>query len=137
MDPVSRFLRCDRPAALLTLLFLVCILPAVARAQGQPTSILILHRATGDSAGFNLFINGLRAEMERESASPVFIYEEALDRYEGATDRSEGKNNPSHLAAHLNLLGAKYKNRKIDVIVPLGPDFLNFSEKYREMYAPQ
>src|SRR4051794_20603779 len=132
MDPVSRFIRYDWRGAVLTLLFLVCILPAVARAQGRPTSILILHRAAGDSAGFNLFINGLRAEMERESASPVFIYEEELDRYEGATDRSEGKDNPSHLAAHLNLLGAKYRNRKIDVIVSLGSDFLKFSEKYKE-----
>src|SRR3954470_17492048 len=137
MDIESRFRPLRLPATSLTLLLLMCILPAAAHAQGRPTSILVLHQAAGDSAGLDLFVSGLRAQMERESAAPVFIYEEALDRYEGATDRSQGKNNPSHLAAHLNLLGTKYRNRKIDVIVPVGPDFLIFSEKYKEMFAPQ
>jgi len=137
MDGVARFHHRDRPAAVLTLLFLVSILPAVARAQGPPTSILILHRELGDSAAFNLYINGLRTEMERESASPAFVYQEGLDRYEGATDRSLGKDNPFHVASHLNLLGTKYKNRKIDVIVPVGSELLDFAEKYKETFAPQ
>src|SRR3954471_18907727 len=137
MDAVSRSHPFKRSVPVLTLLFLVCILPAVARPQGRPTSILILHRELGDSAGFNLYINGLRTEMERESASPAFVYEEGLDRYEGATDRSLGKDNPFHVASHLNLLGTKYRNRKIDVIVPVGSELLNFSERYRQMYAPQ
>src|SRR3954462_5749112 len=86
IDHVSRSRR-DVLAGVLTL-FLLVLLPALARAQEQPTSILILHEAAGDSAGFNLFVNRLRAEMERESASSVFVYEEGMDRYEGATDRS-------------------------------------------------
>src|SRR3954471_336120 len=137
MDVVSRSHPFNRSVPALALLFLVCILPAVARAQGRPTSILILHRELGDSAAFNLYINGLRTEMERESASPAFVYEEGLDRYEGATDRSFGKDNPFHVASHLNLLGTKYKARKIDVIVPVGSELLDFAEKYKETFAPQ
>src|SRR6185369_16650083 len=137
MDLVATFHDRDRQSALLKLFLLLCVFPAFAHAQGHPTSVLILHEGAGDSAGFNLFINGLRAEMERESDSPVFVYEEALDRYERITDRSPGKDNPSHVAAHLNLLGTKYRTRKIDVIVPLGSDLLDFSEQYKEKFAPQ
>jgi signal transduction histidine kinase len=136
MDLVATFHDRDRQSALLKLFLLLCVFPAFAHAQGHPTSVLILHEGAGDSAGFNLFINGLRAELERESSSPVFVYEEALDRYEGNTDRSPGKDNPAHVAAHLNLLGTKYRTRKIDVIVPLGSDFLDFAEKYKETFAP-
>src|SRR3954453_16841790 len=57
------------------LLFLACIVPTIANGQGHPTSILIMHEGAGDSAGFNLFVSGLRAELERQSTSPVFIYE--------------------------------------------------------------
>ena len=124
-------------AAALAFLLLACILPSVAGAQGRPTSILILHQAAGDSAGFNLFINGLRIEMERENHSPVFVYDEALDRYEAATERSSARPNDVHMDAHLNLLSEKYKHRAIDVIVPLGSDLLEFSQEYKEKFARQ
>src|SRR3954452_10141447 len=104
MGAVSIFRHRNQRAAALKIIFLIFILPALAGAQGRPTSVLIFHQESGDSAGSNLFINGLRSELERESASPVFVYEEVMDRYEGTTDRSPAKPNDPHSEGHLNLL---------------------------------
>src|SRR4051812_25299702 len=111
------------------LLSSICVAAKDAQAPSS-TNILVLFYGERDSLGYNRYLNGLRAQLETGTKSPVYIYEETFDQGWKSDD-------PHHLQSMRRLLIDKYKDRNIQVIVPIGNYPLRFLEANKQSFAPQ
>ena len=112
----------SRPTALLAAL-LVAIVPAAPRA-GPPApaesrrTVVVLYSIAQDFAGLHELAVALTDGLQKGSTIPLDIYGEytGLDRFTGT----------AYEDALLALYGEKYGNRKVDLLVVVGPDALDF-----------
>ncbi len=112
----------SRPTALLAAL-LVAIVPAAPRA-GPPVpaeprrTVVVLHSISQEVAGLRELAVALTDGLQRGSPDPLDIYSEytGLDRFSGT----------AYEDALLALYREKYRNRKVDLLVVVGPDALDF-----------
>jgi PAS domain S-box-containing protein len=115
----------SRPHALLAAL-LVAIVPAAPRA-GPPASaesrrtVVVLHSISQEVAGLRELAVALTDGLQRGSPDPLDFYSEytGLDRFSGTPYED----------ALLALYREKYRNRKVDLLVVVGPDALDFVTK--------
>jgi len=115
----------SRPTALLAAL-LVAIAPAVPRAErpapaASRRTVVVLYSISQDVAGLHELSVALTDGLQRGSPDPLDIYSEytGLDRFTGT----------AYEDALLALYREKYRTRKVDLLVVVGPDALDFVSK--------
>ena len=115
----------SRPTALLAAL-LVAIAPAAPRAErpapaASRRTVVVLHSISQEVAGLHELSVALTDGLQRGSPDPLDIYSEytGLDRFSGT----------AYEDALLALYREKYRNRKVDLLVVVGPDALDFVTK--------
>lgn len=112
-----------RPAVRSPILAAVALLTAAPIAFGQdaqrPARVLLLFQQQADAQPMPPFTNRLRAQVEKELASPVEFYQESLD-----IDRFVGREQSPSL---VDYFADKYRAFQIDVVVPVGDRALIFA----------
>ncbi len=115
----------SRPTALLAAL-LLAIAPAAPLAErpapaASRRTVVVLHSISQEVAGLHELSVALTDGLQRGSPDPLDIYSEytGLDRFSGT----------AYEDALLALYREKYRNRKVDLLVVVGPDALEFVTK--------
>jgi len=92
---------------------------ATAQRAARPTRVLVIYQQQAETQPMLEFAQRLRITVTRELGGPVEFYQEALD-----FDRFTGLEQSSPLA---NYLADKYRQFRVDVVVPVGGRALKFA----------
>ncbi len=114
------------PSTALLAALLVAIAPAVPRAERPAAAetrrtVVVLHSISQEVAGLHELSVALTDGLQRGSPEPLDIYSEytGLDRFSGT----------AYEDALLALYREKYRKRKVDLLVVVGPNALDFVTK--------
>lgn len=104
------------------------VVASAGAADAGSRRVLLLHSFSRDFAPFNAVASNFRAELIRQSPTPVDFYEVSLEsaRLPGASP--EGP--------FLNYLLALFAGQRLDLVVPLGGPAARFAQRHRQLLFP-
>ncbi len=97
-------------------------------ADAEPIRVLLIYEPDGSKASTIEFTEGFHSRLDAPNPTAFEIYSEYLDSLRFPE--------PEHVTRMANLLSAKYRDKKLDVVIVLGPYALSFILDNREKIAP-
>lgn len=114
-------------ARLFRVVFLILAVARLGPAAVEPQRVLLLYSYGRQQGPFDIFTEGFRVELQRQSARRVEFYEVTLE--------PDGPSAPSEEAL-LGFLHSIYASRPPDLILPIGGPASKFAHRHRQELFP-